>query len=104
MHVLQILTKILKTATNCDKVKTNELLGKLGYHLASSDLELEGKEFMRAAMKTWLPAADAMLDMIVLHLPSPVTAQAYRTEMLYEGPLDDEVAVGQQLTLYFVQE
>ena len=31
--------------------------------------------------------------MICIHLPSPVTAQKYRTEMLYEGPHDDEAAV-----------
>ncbi|BFZ09948.1 hypothetical protein BsWGS_12988 [Bradybaena similaris] len=90
--VLEPLIKILRTATDCDKPNTSALLEKLGFHLTPSDLELEGKEFMRATMKTWLPAADAMLDMIVLHLPSPVTAQTYRTELLYEGPLDDEAA------------
>merc|ERR1719195_1098342 len=31
--------------------------------------------------------------MICIHLPSPVTAQKYRTEMLYEGPADDEAAM-----------
>jgi elongation factor 2 len=30
--------------------------------------------------------------MIVVHLPSPVQAQAYRCECLYDGPLDDEAA------------
>ena len=70
------------------------MLEKLGFHLSAAELQLQSKEFMRAVMKTWLPAADAMLDMIVLHLPSPVTAQAYRSELLYEGPLDDEAAVG----------
>merc|ERR1719428_1493682 len=30
--------------------------------------------------------------MIAIHLPSPVTAQKYRMEMLYEGPQDDEAA------------
>jgi elongation factor 2 len=32
--------------------------------------------------------------MIIIHLPSPVTAQKYRAEMLYEGPADDECAIG----------
>jgi len=40
-----------------------------------------------------LPAADALLEMIVCHLPSPVTAQRYRVQNLYEGPLDDECAI-----------
>merc|ERR1712241_543686 len=48
---------------------------------------------MKCVMRTWLPAGDAMFMMICIHLPSPVTAQKYRTEMLYEGPNDDEAAV-----------
>ncbi|KAJ8609263.1 hypothetical protein MRB53_039204 [Persea americana] len=45
-------------------------------------------------MRNFLPAADALLEMVVLHLPSPITAQKYRVETLYEGPMDDEAAVG----------
>jgi len=44
-------------------------------------------------MRNWLPAGETLFQMIVIHLPSPVTAQKYRTDMLYEGPLDDEAAV-----------
>ncbi|GFO47266.1 116 kda u5 small nuclear ribonucleoprotein component protein [Plakobranchus ocellatus] len=91
--VLEPLIKILQASSDGDKSQAQALLRKLGFQLSSSDLQLEGKDFMRAVMKTWLPAADAMLDMIVFHLPSPVTAQAYRTQLLYEGPLDDEAAV-----------
>merc|ERR1711981_276756 len=56
------------------------------------ELQQEGKPLMKAVMRNWLPAGDAMFQMIVIHLPSPVTAQKYRSEMLYEGPLDDEGA------------
>jgi len=45
-------------------------------------------------MRTWLPAGEALLQMIAIHLPSPVVAQKYRMEMLYEGPHDDEAALG----------
>lgn len=48
---------------------------------------------MKKVMQKWLPAGDAVLEMIVLHLPSPREAQKYRTDMLYEGPLDDPLAV-----------
>ena len=51
-------------------------------------------------MRKWLPAGDAMLQMIVFHLPSPVTAQRYRTELLYEGPTDDAAAIGKPIYLY----
>merc|ERR1712062_891757 len=44
-------------------------------------------------MRKWLPAGEALLQMISIHLPSPHTAQKYRTELLYEGPIEDEVAV-----------
>ena len=47
---------------------------------------------MKAVMRTWLPAGDAMFQMIVVHLPSPVTAQRYRAANLYEGPADDAVS------------
>lgn len=40
----------------------------------------------------WLNAAESLLEMIVTQLPSPVEAQKYRTQNLYEGPLDDECA------------
>merc|ERR1711868_14196 len=43
-------------------------------------------------MQIWINAADTLLSMIVLRLPSPRVAQKYRVENLYEGPMDDEGA------------
>ncbi len=45
-------------------------------------------------MRKWLPAGETMLQMITIHLPSPITAQKYRMELLYEGPHDDPCALG----------
>jgi len=39
-----------------------------------------------------LPADEALLEMMVLHLPSPAKAQKYRVENLYTGPMDDPTA------------
>merc|ERR1711962_1043491 len=54
----------------------------------------EGKPLMKEAMRKRLPAGDALLQMITIHLPSPVTSQKYRMELLYEGPHDDPCALG----------
>ena len=47
---------------------------------------------MKRIMQAWLPAHEALLEMMIYHLPSPATAQVYRVETLYEGPLDDVYA------------
>jgi len=62
--------------------------------LKHEEKEMEGKPLMKCVMRNWLPAGEAMFQMIVIHLPSPVTAQKYRAEMLYEGPPDDVACVG----------
>lgn len=53
---------------------------------------LTGKQLLKRIMQKWLPAADSILEMIVVHLPSPATSQVYRCETLYDGPADDEAA------------
>jgi len=82
---------------NFKKEQTEKLLGKLTTAsgklvkdvLKTEEKELEGKPLMKVVMRNWLPAGEAMFQMIVIHLPSPVTAQKYRAELLYEGPSDD---------------
>ncbi len=75
------------------KEDTENLLKKLGITLKPEDKDKDGKQLLKVVMRTWLPAGETLLQMIAIHLPSPVTAQKYRMEMLYEGPLDDEAAV-----------
>jgi elongation factor 2 len=68
------------------------ILKKLGIELKGDELDLKGKYLMRKVMQKWIDASEALLEMIILHLPSPRVSQKYRTEYLYQGPLDDECA------------
>jgi len=61
--------------------------------LTADERDLETKPLLKTVMRKWLPAGNAMLQMIVIHLPSPVTSQRYRAELLYEGPGDDEACM-----------
>lgn len=49
---------------------------------------------LKAVVRSWLPARDALLQMITIHLLSLVTAQKYGCELLYKGPPVDEATMG----------
>ncbi|KAJ6573475.1 P-loop containing nucleoside triphosphate hydrolase protein [Mycena vulgaris] len=70
------------------------MLEKLGIKLDAGERDLDGKRLLKAIMQKFLPAGDSLLEMIVIHLPSAATAQTYRVDTLYEGPMDDESAIG----------
>lgn len=92
-----ILDPIFRIFDAFTKGKNEELLsicGKIDVKLTTEEKEMQGKPLLKVIMRKFLPAADALLEMMVIHLPSPVTAQKYRMETLYEGPPDDESAVG----------
>lgn len=95
--VLDPIFKVFASIMNFKKEEYMKLIEKLAIKLLPEDkekLETGGKPLMKAVMKAWLPAGDCLLCMIGIHLPSPVTAQKYRTEMLYEGPHDDDAFNG----------
>ena len=95
MYVLDPIYKVFDAIMNFKKELTDKLLDKLEIKgkMKHEDLQQEGKPLMKVVMRTWLPAGEALFLMICIHLPSPVTAQKYRCDMLYEGPNDDAVAV-----------
>merc|ERR1711887_102756 len=92
--VLEPIFKMFNLIMNGHKEKYTKLINMVGVNLNSDEKDLEGKPLVKTVMRKWLPAAEALMEMIVLHLPSPAKAQKYRTETLYEGPLDDTAATG----------
>ena len=83
---------LIDAAMTDQRDKLHTLMEKLGIKLRAEDKDLMGKPLMKRVMQTWLPASEALLEMMVYHLPSPAIAQRYRVENLYEGPLDDKYA------------
>lgn len=94
MFVLDPIFKIFDAVMNFKKDAIGPMLEKLDIKLAQEERDLEGKALLKVVMRKFLPAGDSMLEMIVINLPSPKTAQRYRVETLYEGPMDDESAIG----------
>jgi len=91
--ILNPIFTLFDAVMKFNKEKTEKLIAKLEIKLTSEEKELEGKALMKAMVRKWLPAGDALLQMITIHLPSPVTAGKYRAEGLYEGPKDDEACM-----------
>jgi len=90
--VLEPIFKMFKLIMDGNKEKYTKLINMVGVQLSNDEKDLVQKPLVKTVMRKWLPASDALLEMIVLQLPSPAKAQKYRTETLYEGPMDDACA------------
>ena len=86
------IAQLMRAIMNDDKAKYEKMMTTLGIVLKGDDKQLTGKPLMKRTMQIWINAADTLLAMIVSKLPSPVKAQKYRVENLYEGPMDDTAA------------
>lgn len=88
--IMDPIVKITTAIMNNNKERTFKMCASLGIELKEADRnELEGKALMKKIFQIWINAAEALLELIVLRLPSPKTAQKYRASYLYEGPIDD---------------
>ena len=87
--VMEPICKLTLAMANEEKEVYDALIEKLKINLTQEDRKLVSKDFSKAVMSKWLPAADCLLETIICHLPSPATAQKYRTPYLYEGPQND---------------
>jgi len=87
--IMEPITQIFDAVMQNKREILNKILRSLNITLSAEDMSLEGRQLLKKVMSHFIPAADSLLSMIVLHLPSPVVAQRYRVANLYTGPLDD---------------
>ncbi|KAJ2456666.1 translation elongation factor 2, partial [Coemansia sp. RSA 2424] len=92
--VLDPIYKLFGASLEGDADKALALADKLGIILTAEEHTLADKALLTAIMGKYLPAADALVEMFCICLPSPAKAQSYRCGGLYEGPQDDESAAG----------
>ena len=90
--VMEPIIKLSRSILDGNAEQMNKILTSIGISLGPEDNELTGNRLLKRVMSQWINAADSLLEMIVLHLPSPKVAQKYRVNVLYEGPQDDEIA------------
>ena len=91
--IMDPICKLCNAIMEGNKEQYEKMLKTLEVDLTQEERQLTDKHLLKTAMSRWLPAADTLLEMMVLHLPSPRAAQKYRTSYLYEGPQEDAAAV-----------
>ncbi|KAJ1648818.1 translation elongation factor 2, partial [Coemansia sp. RSA 25] len=92
--VLDPIYKLFGASLEGDADKALALADKLSIIFTAEERTLADKALLTAIMGKYLPAADALMEMFCICLPSPAKAQSYRCGGLYEGPQDDESAAG----------
>ncbi|XP_071101672.1 eukaryotic translation elongation factor 2-like [Haliotis cracherodii] len=90
-----VLTPLYTVFNVCTRKSRDDILRfavTMNFSLSDSEKQLKRNDLLLVLLKKWLPAGRTLLDMTVLHLPSPVTAQDRKVEILYEGSMTDDCA------------
>jgi elongation factor 2 len=91
--IMEPVIRLCRASMNGEMDKVDKMISTLGINLKADERNLQGKLLMKNIFQKWINAAEALLEMIILKLPSPVVAQKYRCAYLYEGPQDDASAM-----------
>ncbi|XP_076888689.1 uncharacterized protein LOC143539182 [Bidens hawaiensis] len=95
--VLEPLWQVYEAAldTNGDKMILEKLIKS--FNLSVPPRELQNKDpkaVLQSVMSRWLPLSDAILSMVIKHMPDPISAQSFRVARLLPKReiLDDDFA------------
>jgi len=90
--ILEPIGQIFDACMTENWEKIEKYLKIVGVELKTEERAYVPKKLLKCVMQKWLPADEAIIEMMILSLPSPAVAQKYRVENLYTGPQDDITA------------
>ncbi|KAK2964667.1 putative Elongation factor 2 [Blattamonas nauphoetae] len=91
-YIMDPLYVIFGAIMDDNREKLDKILNQMDIKITQEQRAYKERQLVKAVMQNWIPAADALLEVIILNLPSPVDSQKYRVETLYTGPMDDPCA------------
>lgn len=68
------IIRLVRSIMNNNREMLHKILAKLKITISSEEEQLIGKDLLRCVMMKWINLADALLEMTVAKLPSPVKA------------------------------
>jgi len=69
--IMDPICKLTSSIIEGNMENANKMFDSLGLKLTQEEKALTGKHLLKAVLSKWLNAADTLLEMMVLHLPSP---------------------------------
>merc|ERR1711957_442528 len=87
--IMKPVVQLCRNTMEGKRAIVDKMLVGLGIVLKGDEKDYEGKALFKCVFQKWINAADALIEMIIMKLPSPLKAQAYRAAYLYEGPNDE---------------
>jgi len=88
--IMRSVIQLTRSLMEGNKEVYEKMMNNIGLVLKGDEKDYQGKALFKCVFQKWINAADALIEMIVMKLPSPKKAQKYRAAYLYEGPADDE--------------
>jgi elongation factor 2 len=69
--IMSPIIKMSRAIMEGNAEQTEKMLKSIGVQVKQEEQDLVGKHLLKVVMSRWLNAADIIIEMMVLHLPSP---------------------------------
>lgn len=91
--VIEPLYQLWRAVDVHDVEKMKKMCSVIKVNFDDVDLDGTPRQIFTFIMKKWFPLRDAIFTAIIEHLPSPVSAQQSRLDILYDGHKDELSAI-----------